>query len=371
VSFVWQEDWGSNTLASYTFDEGASTGLAVTGGYLTATSNGVGGSGINAGSPGAPTQQTTLKFQWNHATDAASFGAVLKRISANNFVMCQATGGIPSPSIQIYTRVSGTYTLKATLAISAKSQNTDYWVRGSISGNVVTIEFFTSDPYTGGTAAHSTNYTLTGADATSFGTGVPGVGGFRFGVTNAGDGKIDFVYFEQATTVALTPATETDTGPGVVARRLVTLTAATESDTARALSYSKPLRKSLTAATETDAAVRLGAFEVNPASETDAAVALSFTKPIHKSLTAAIETDSAPTLAWASGHQLSAPWWIGRFSSDVIRTLTPATESDSGVALSAFNLRVPSLTGVAVVVVSTDSRSQAVVDESRSTATVT
>jgi hypothetical protein len=41
------------------------------------------------------------------------------------------------------------------------------------------------------------------------------------------------------------------------------------------------------------------------------------------------------------------------------------------VALSAFNLRVPSLTGVAVVVVSTDSRSQAVVDESRSTATVT
>jgi hypothetical protein len=125
--------------------------------------------------------------------------------------------------------------------------------------------------------------------------------------------------------VTLTPATETDT-PGTLLQ-VHSAGPAAEADGAQALSFVKPIHKTLGAATETDAAQALsithegGAqdFDLLPAAEADTAQALSFDKPIRKTLGVAAETDSAQVLS---------------FEKPIFKTLGPAAEADGAQALS-------------------------------------
>jgi len=122
--------------------------------------------------------------------------------------------------------------------------------------------------------------------------------------------------------VTLTPATETDTAQPLTFTKtiFVTLTPVVETDTAVPLVVTKPIFVSLTPVTETDTAVQLlvGAQSktITPVTETDTAEPLNFTKTIFVSLTPVVETDTA------QGLQLQKSV-----------TLVPATETDSTVPL--------------------------------------
>jgi len=113
----------------------------------------------------------------------------------------------------------------------------------------------------------------------------------------------------------------------------VTLTAATETDAAVALTVLKPIYVTVTAAAETDAAVALtvtgGAHlvTVTPATETDAAQTLAVVKTILKTLTPAAETDTAVAVTFTQAGVIEV-------------TLTPATETDTAVALTFTGPRV-------------------------------
>jgi hypothetical protein len=86
----------------------------------------------------------------------------------------------------------------------------------------------------------------------------------------------------------------------------VNLTPATETDAAQALSFVKPIRKTLTAATSTESAQVLSVTKtirktLTAATSTEAAQALSVTKTIFKTLTAATESDAAQVLSVTGG----------------------------------------------------------------------
>ena len=102
----------------------------------------------------------------------------------------------------------------------------------------------------------------------------------------------------------LTPATETDAAQALTHARGFAVTPATETDAAQAITFTQPHTVTLTPATETDTPVALtfssGAQHVGitPATEGDAAVALSYgcAVPQEVTLTPATESDAAVTL---------------------------------------------------------------------------
>jgi len=116
----------------------------------------------------------------------------------------------------------------------------------------------------------------------------------------------------------LTPATETDAAQALAVTKLVVLSPGGETDAAQTLSIRK--RVTLTPAVETDAAVALAVktlVTLSPATETDSAQSLSIGGAQQITLTPAVETDAAVGL-----------------SIRKLVTITPGLETDAAVALS-------------------------------------
>lgn len=131
------------------------------------------------------------------------------------------------------------------------------------------------------------------------------------------------------------------------------LTAALETDTAQALSFTKnPISKTLGVAVETDTAQALGftqgpavSVSINPALETDIAIAISFSQgggDIFVDITAATETDAAQalvftqqaiqkTLTQALETDTAQP--LAFTQQAIIKSLTQALETDAAQAL--------------------------------------
>ena len=159
--------------------------------------------------------------------------------------------------------------------------------------------------------------------------------------------------------VTLTAATETDTAPALDVDKPIfkSLTATAETDTAQALTVTKPIVKTLTPASETDAAQVL-AFEMGaggedliPAAETDSAVALSVTKPIVKTATPATETDAAQGLSFVKPIRKTLTTALETdvatdlsVSGPIRRTLNPGPETDTARALTVTKTIFKALT---------------------------
>lgn len=145
-----------------------------------------------------------------------------------------------------------------------------------------------------------------------------------------------------STTVGWTSTSDDVAAIGVAiaeAPTVVTLTSATETDTAQALSFTKPIRKTLTVGAEADAAQIISftqsgggtPYDITPAVESDVAQPFSFTKTIYKTLTAAVETSTAQPLSVTHIHY---------------RTLSPVTETDLAQVLT-FTKTIYKTLGVA------------------------
>ncbi len=146
----------------------------------------------------------------------------------------------------------------------------------------------------------------------------------------------------------VTPATETDAAQALSKTKTIykAVVAATEADAAIALSKSKPIRKTLTPAVTTNTAQALSATKpihrtLGQALETDAAQVLSKTKTIRKTLGQAVETDVAVALSKTQIHRrtlgvaLEADLAVALvFVKPIRKTLGQGLETDAAIALS-------------------------------------
>lgn len=171
--------------ASYTADEGALTNMAVTGGVLDGAANlGVYNSVAYTG--GSYTygdcEATVLAVPGSTITSFTA-GVVLKRIDASNLLLVDVEDDGAQSDIIIYKRVAGTYTNLASTTLGSRiADGVRFWVRGRIEGNVVYGEHFASVnvPHPTATPTTTVSYTLTTAEAATFGAGVEGRAGFGF-----------------------------------------------------------------------------------------------------------------------------------------------------------------------------------------------
>jgi len=109
-------------------------------------------------------------------TAGATWGMVAKFIDVSNYLMLRWT---PAGTLDIFKRDGGTFTALTTPVVPGASINTTYWFRGSVIGNTLTAERWSSDPAAGGSPTHTATYVLNGGDATKFGAGVRGKVGLR------------------------------------------------------------------------------------------------------------------------------------------------------------------------------------------------
>lgn len=159
----------------------------------------------------------------------------------------------------------------------------------------------TIDSYGASSDLWGTTWTPAEVNASGFGLGLQ-AGNDLAGNATA---QVDFIritvhYTEAAGGVSLTPATETDTAQplSIASQTFKTLGSAFEFDTPQQLSL---LNRTLGPAVESDVAQSLsvsqaGSVTLASALETDTAQALVFVKPIRKTLVAVLETDAAIAL---------------------------------------------------------------------------
>lgn len=104
-----------------------------------------------------------------------------RRLDASNSLLAILSPNGSSSSLAILKNDGGSGSTLATSSSTVLTATTSYWLRMTIEANVLTAELFTSDPYgIQATAAASVSYTLAGADATKFGSGIRGLTGMRF-----------------------------------------------------------------------------------------------------------------------------------------------------------------------------------------------
>jgi hypothetical protein len=167
------DDFSVNTIGSgaWLFDTGSGT-LAVSGGQLVPSST--------AAKELYRTQlfengRLSFKFVTGASVAGSPMWSVrLKRLDATNDIRIRVT-----PSAMTIRKLDANVdTQLATTAVTVGTAATR-WVKGYIVGNLITAELWTTDPALGGSPATSLTYTLAGADATKFGTGIFGALGFR------------------------------------------------------------------------------------------------------------------------------------------------------------------------------------------------
>lgn len=171
------DDFSSpDTLAAnYVVDAGAGT-LKVENGVLQATAVSPDKVLTHNGTEGLIDTSVTLQANFKSLSTSGTTAAVVKRLSPGTFLRVATT--YSSSSLKFTKFENGTRTdLLVVSGLFTLSPNTTYWVRGRIAGNVLTAELWDHDPATGGSAIVGRTYTLTGADATRFGAGVPGRAG--------------------------------------------------------------------------------------------------------------------------------------------------------------------------------------------------
>lgn len=114
-----------------------------------------------------------------------------KYIDSSNYLYFHINGG----SLNIYKWDGGVATIlpAAVTLTTPLAIGTDYWIRGQIDGNLLTVTFYTADPDSGAVAVHTNTFTLSGANATKFGSGTKGLSGIGYWKPNTLFSSVDDV----------------------------------------------------------------------------------------------------------------------------------------------------------------------------------
>lgn len=170
------DDFAVDSLADYTFDVGAGT-LSVSGGQLVPSDTAEKRLYHSARGFRYSDAQGTLKRTHGTTAPSALVGPMLRRLDASNALI---GGLVPASNIvAIYKFDGSAFTLLASAAITALTAGQVHWMRFRAEGNVLTAEHWTAEPTPMGTPATTVSHTLSGANATKFGTGIAGDAGVR------------------------------------------------------------------------------------------------------------------------------------------------------------------------------------------------
>lgn len=119
--------------------------------------------------------QASYKFTVGATTAGSETSILLKRlVGSTDGIFVRQTGG----SLTILKRDGGVDSSLATTSNGISAGNT-YWIQGRIVGNDITVERWSSAPSAGGSPDVTTTWTLAGADATKYGTGILGYVGMQ------------------------------------------------------------------------------------------------------------------------------------------------------------------------------------------------
>jgi hypothetical protein len=178
-----------DSIADYTFGTGSGT-LAVSGGRLVPSSTSEKELYHSARSYQYEDVQVTLKLVRGTVDANTDVGVTFKRLDASNYLLVSISQN--GTGLRIRKKDGGSFTTLAsdsTVTLVA----TTLWVRARIVGNVITAEFWDTEPFVYNTSGptDTATYTLTGADATKFGAGVSGYAGIRTGTSHASDWAYD------------------------------------------------------------------------------------------------------------------------------------------------------------------------------------
>lgn len=111
-------------------------------------------------------------------TTGASWAAVMKYLDGNNYLMARWSNTSPH-EIQLYKKDNGSFFQFGTPVPASASASTSYWLRARIVRNTFRVEWWTTEPGSGGNPTAVNSFTLVGSDATKYGAGVRGKVGFR------------------------------------------------------------------------------------------------------------------------------------------------------------------------------------------------
>jgi hypothetical protein len=183
------DDFSSNTIGNYTFDTGGAT-LSVSGGQLVPSDTTE--KRLYRSKEGLVycDSQVTFKVVTGASVASGSAEGIECRIDASNYLRAGANFSGATSTLTITKVVGGAATALATSATFTTVAATTYWVRMRAEKNLVTVELWTAQPTNTGTAAQTLTYTLAGADATQFGTGITGQSGLRL-IPQATDYRYD------------------------------------------------------------------------------------------------------------------------------------------------------------------------------------
>jgi hypothetical protein len=122
------------------------------------------------------------RFEARPTSNNYSTGILLKALDKDNWIAFFFTGlpqgsGATASGV-LMKRDNGVESVIDSATIGASAPATTAWLRGVTSGNTITIQRWTADPALGGSPTSTGTITLTGANATKFGSGIKG----RYGI---------------------------------------------------------------------------------------------------------------------------------------------------------------------------------------------
>jgi hypothetical protein len=181
------DDFTADSIGDYTFDAGAGT-LGVTNGELLPADNTEKRLHHSARGYTYGDMQITVR----HRVGAAPVGyavGLTKRLSATVYLRALLTRESTQWTMYLQ-RVDGvTITTWASAVVAAPAAATDYWLRFRTEGATLTAEHWATAPTPMAAPTTSVFATLTGADATSYGSGIVGQPGIV--MSTASTGRVD------------------------------------------------------------------------------------------------------------------------------------------------------------------------------------
>ena len=179
-SFDIIDDFAANSIADYTFDEGNGT-LSVSGGQLVPSSTGNKRARHTARGYQYGDVQVTIKVTPTTAANQTVYVSLAANGSSANLKLGFSGGYVT------INRHGGADVASNFPTVTAPPANQPFWIRGRKEGNVVTAEYWTTEPTPMGTPAITVTGTLSVSDAATYATG--GVG-FEWAPVNTAD-RID------------------------------------------------------------------------------------------------------------------------------------------------------------------------------------
>ncbi len=175
------DDFDTNTLSQYT----VTNEVTISGGALVFGTAGVTGGGDAIHNGVALTDVVTVADVSLGSIGRSAASVYMRATSSSRALSANVTVNTLLGRGGILSVLAGSSTLASVTLRTTPSAATRYWLRATAIGDVVTAEWWTTDPALGGSPTDTCSTTLSGANKTTYGAGVVGKAGVSAGVSDS------------------------------------------------------------------------------------------------------------------------------------------------------------------------------------------